>query len=355
VTRDEPRFVVAWTGDFQAPDGTPRFRDVGRDRFDGEPRIVCRTLPEHRAELGPDQIAGAQGVIVLSSAVTAQSVSQANDLLAIGRFGVGYDAVDVPACTAADVLVFITAGAVDRSVAEATVAWMLALSHHVAVKDHLARQGRWDERSAWMGRELRDRTLGVVGLGGIGRALVTLLNGFGMAPPIAHDPFVTSEQAQACGVRLVPLDELMSTADFISINCPLNASTRGLIGHRELSRMKPDAFLINTARGGIVDEDALYDLLAARRIAGAAIDVFVQEPLTVPPRFAGLDNVLLAPHCIAWTEELFRDIGRSACGGMLDLAHGTAPRGVVNPEVLNRAGFQRKWDRLRLDRPPPGS
>src|SRR5204863_9633335 len=121
------------------------------------------------------------------------------------------------------------------------------------------------------------------------------------------------------------------------------------IGARELSLMKPDAYLINTARGGIVDEDALYDSLAHRRIAGAALDCFAEEPITRPHRFGTLDNVLLAPHCIAWTDELFRDIGRAACGGMLDLSLGKIPRGVVNREVLERPGFQEKWSRLRSE------
>ena len=111
--------------------------------------------------------------------------------------------------------------------------------------------------------------------------------------------------------------------------------------------MKPDAYLINTARGGIVDEDALTRRWRRRRIAGAALDCFADEPVTEPHRFGELDNVLLAPHCIAWTDELFRDIGRAACQGMLDLSLGRTPRGVVNPEVFDRPGFQEKWARLR--------
>ena len=111
--------------------------------------------------------------------------------------------------------------------------------------------------------------------------------------------------------------------------------------------MKPDAYLINTARGGIVDEDALYEWLANGRIAGAALDCFAEEPVTRPHRFGDLENVLLAPHCIAWTNELFRDIGRSACQGMIDLSLGKVPRGVVNPDVFDRPGFQEKWARLR--------
>src|SRR5206468_376644 len=128
----------------------------------------------------------------------------------VGRFGVGYDTVDVAACTAADVLLFIAAGAVDRPVAEASVAWMLALSHNLRAKDALVRNARWDDRSAYMGTELRDRTLGVVGFGGIGRALVQLLAGFGMKPPLVFDPFVSAADAAQLGVRSVSLDELLA-------------------------------------------------------------------------------------------------------------------------------------------------
>lgn len=344
------RFRVALTADFYGPDGTPRYQDLGLGVFEGDPRIETSAFAEHRPEIAPDQLADVQGVVVLTPAVTAKTVSDAGGLLAVGRFGVGYDAVDVAACTEADVVAFITAGAVDHSVAEATVAWMLALTHQVRAKDRLVREGRWNDRSQFMGTELRDRTLGVVGLGGIGRKLVTHLDGFGMKPPLAFDPYVDAKVARETGVRLVPLDELLGASDFVSINCPLTDRTRNLIGTRELALMKPSAYLINTARGGIVDEDALFEALSERRIAGAAIDVFAEEPVVQPHRFGTLDNVLLAPHCIAWTEELFRDIGRAACQGMLDLAQGRRPRGVLNPEVFDRPGFRAKWGRLCLEK-----
>lgn len=339
------RFRAALTADFFGPDGATKYPDVGLSVFHGQDRLEWIKLAEHRTPIGSDQLAGVQGVIVLTPAVAAETVSRAQDLLAVGRFGVGYDAVDVAACTAADVVVFIAAGAVDRSVAEATVGWMLALSHNVLAKDRLVREGRWDDRSRYMGRELRDRTLGAVGLGGIGRATVGLLAGFGMNPPLAYDPFLDPETARAAGVRPVPLDELMAEADFVSIHCPLTDQTRGLIGARELALMKPDAYLINTARGGIIDEDALFEALSDHKIAGAALDCFADEPITRPHRFGTLENVLLAPHCVAWTGELFRDIGRTVCRGMLDLAHGRVPRGVVNREVFDRPGFREKWAR----------
>src|SRR6266849_9738574 len=140
------KFIVELTADFFDSSGKPKYNDIGLSVLKENPNIQYHVFKEHRKEIGPDQIGDAQGVIVLTPAVTAESVSRAAELLVIARFGVGYDAVDVKACTAADVLVTITTGAVDRSVAEATVGWMIALSHHVRAKDELVRSGRWDER-----------------------------------------------------------------------------------------------------------------------------------------------------------------------------------------------------------------
>jgi len=342
----KPRnFRVALTGDFNDSSGKPRYRDIGTSILEGA-GIEIRPFAEHRADVAPDQLSGVNGVIVLTPRVTAASLAKCSELLAIGRFGVGFDSVDVPACTAADVLLFIAAGAVDRSVAEATIAWMLALSHQVRIKDRLVREARWDERSGHMGSELRDRTLGVIGFGGIGRALIRLLAGFGMQAPIVFDPFVPASAVAVLGARAVSLDELLKQSDFVSIHCPLNDKTRNLISARELSLMKPTAYLLNTARGGIVDEKPLHSALAKGQIAGAGLDCFSSEPLVAPPSFAEFDQVLLAPHAIAWTDELFRDIGRAVCQGMLDLAQGLRPRGAVNPEVFDRPGFQNKWQRL---------
>ena len=340
-------FRVALTADFYDAEGRTKYRDVGLGVLAGNSRMVHERFAEHRPVIGRDQLQGIHGVIVLTPRVTVDSLSDSRDLLAIGRFGVGFDSVDVAACTAADVLLFITAGAVDRPVAEATVGWMLALTHHFRMKDRLVREGRWDERSQYMGCELRERTLGVIGFGGIGRSLVRLLAGFGMSRPLVFDPFTPPQVVAEHGATAVSLDELLAQADFVSLHCPLNEHTRNLIGERELALMKPTSWLINTARGGIVNESALMAALSSGQLAGAALDCFDAEPLTAPSPFARFDNVLLAPHCIAWTDELFRDIGRAACQGMLDLAAGARPRGIVNPEVLERPGFLAKWERLR--------
>lgn len=340
------KFIVTMTADFYDSAGAPKFEDLGLSVLAEHPRIEQGVFKEHRKQIGADQIGDAQGVIVLTPAVTAESVSRAENLLVMARFGVGYDSVDVKACTAAGVLVTITTGAVDRPVAEATIGWMIALTHNMHIKDRLVRTGQWDERSKYMGRELRDRTLGVIGLGGIARKTIELLRAFGMNQPLAFDPFATDEMAAAGGARLVTLEELLRQADFVSLHCPLTEKTRGLIGAPELALMKPDSYLLNTARGGIVEEDALYDALKNHRIAGAALDCFAQEPVTAPSRFADLENVLLAPHSIAWTDELFRDIGRAACQVMVDLSLGARPRGVLNPELFERPEFQAKWKRF---------
>jgi phosphoglycerate dehydrogenase-like enzyme len=345
ATQELMMFRVGLTADFFDESGQPKFADMGLDLLAGA--VETQRFSEHRPEITPDQLNGCAGVIVLTPRVTAATVAHASELLAIGRFGVGYDSVDVAACTEQDVLVMITAGAVDRPVAEATIGWMIALSHHMLVKDRLVRTGQWSDRTRYMGSELRDRTLGVIGLGGIGRQLVTLLNGFGMRQPLAFDPFVPAAVMEGIGVRSVSLDELLSEADFVSVHCPLNEHTRGIIGTRELSLMKPTAFLLNTARGGIVDEAALLAALQSRQIAGAALDCFEVEPVITPHPFGQLDNVLLAPHSIAWTHELFRDIGRIACKSMRDLAFGQRPAGVLNPELFGRPSFQEKWTRLR--------
>jgi phosphoglycerate dehydrogenase-like enzyme len=341
------KFQVGLTRDFLTADGQLTYQDIGIDILDAAPEIEYRFFDEHRPLVTPDQLRDFDAVISLTPRYTSESFVGVERLAAIVRFGVGFDFVDVPACDAADVLLCITTGAVNHSVAEATVTWMLALSHNMLIKDQLTREGRWGERSNYMGSELRDRTLGIVGLGGIGGRLVEVLAGFGMKPPIAFDPYASPERAEQLGVKLVPLDQLMREADFVSVNCPLNDETRNLIGKDQLALMKPTAYIINTARGGIVNEAALYEALKTRSIAGAATDVFEKEPVEAGHPLAELENVIVAPHSIAWTNELFRDIGRMACEITVKVARGEVPPGIVNREVLQQPGFQAKLEGYR--------
>jgi phosphoglycerate dehydrogenase-like enzyme len=341
-------FHIKLTADFVQDDGTPTYQDIGLDLLDGITNVDYSYFDEHKPEMTPDQFIDTDAIISLTPRVTKATLVGANRLTMISRFGVGYDSIDVAACTEADVLLTITEGGVNYSVAEAVITFMLAISHNLLIKDRLVRNGGWDNRSAHMGSELRDRTLGIVGLGGIGATLSGMVGSFKMNPVIAFDPFLPEDRAAELGVKLVGLDVLMNTADFVSINCPLTEQTRNLIGARELALMKPTAYLINTARGGIVNEAALLAVLKERKIAGAALDCHEIEPVPDDCEMAGLDNVIMAPHAIAWTNELFRDLGRIACQQAIDLSKGKIPPGVVNKDVLDRPRFQAKLARYAV-------
>ena len=226
--------------------------------------------------------------------------------------------------------------------AESIVLMVLALSHRLVRKDRLVREGRWAESTLPLGQEPRDRVIGTIGFGNIAREAIRLLQVFAPARVLAFDPFVDPEGAATCGVELVGLDELLSLSDYVLVNCPLLPETRNLLGARELALMKPNAYLVNTARGPIVDETALVAALQSGGIAGAALDVFAQEPLPPGSPLTSLDNVILTSHSIGWTGELFRDMGRIDCEGALAIARGQVPSNVVNKEVLERPGFLRK-------------
>jgi phosphoglycerate dehydrogenase-like enzyme len=260
---------------------------------------------------------------------------------------VGYDMIDVEACTKHDVLLSITRDAVRRPVAEAILTVILALAKRVLQNDRLVREGRWEEQGRELGLGLRGRVLGTIGVGNIGAELVGLLRPLGLARLLAVDPYVSPGDAARLEVELTELDTLLSEADFVCVNCPLTEATRHLIGVDELRRMKPTAFLVNTARGPIVDEAALARALEERWIAGAALDVFEEEPLPADSPLIGLPNVILSPHSIAWTDELFALNGSGACENVLAVLRGEIPRHVVNRDVLERPGFKRKLSLLR--------
>ena len=342
-------FRIALTADFQK-DGKFVFPDFDLEQLKTTSDIELNFFKEHKPEIDPEQLKDYQGVIVMSPKVTKFSLSESHNFLAICRFGVGYDGVDVNACTESDVVLCITAGAVNRPVAEATVGWMIALGHRMINKDQLVRKGLWYQSSKYMGCELRDKILGVVGLGGIGLSVIELLKGFGMKKTLIYDPFIDENKARELNVKKVELDELMKESDFITVHCPLNEHTIDIISYRELDLMKSSSFIINTARGGIINEDALYAALSKNHIAGAALDCFNNEPIIKPHRFGELENVMLAPHSIAWTQELFRDMGKICSKNLIDISNGIRPNGVVNPEVFDRPSFHKKWDNLIVNK-----
>ena len=339
---DAATFRVGFSADFCREDGTLAFPDIGLSLLDEVPRVAYEFLHDYRAEYTPGQLAGYDVLISLKPRITARALEGVSRLCAIGRCGVGYDNVDLEACTDHGIAVYITPGGVVRPVAESILLMMLALSHRLLEKDRMVRQGCWAESTHRLGREPRDRVVGTIGMGNIATETIRLLRGLDVRRFVAFDPYVSQARAAELGVELVTLDRLLSASDYVLVNCPLTPETRGLLGSKQFARMKPDAVLINTARGPIVDENALIRALKEGQIAGAALDVFEREPLPVDSPLAFMNNVILASHSIAWTEELFRDMGRIDCLGALALYRGEVPAHVVNPQVLSHPRFIEK-------------
>jgi phosphoglycerate dehydrogenase-like enzyme len=342
-------FRVGITQDFLKPDGTLGFGDIGLDLLAADARIQFEFLPASGDELPPGLVQPYDALLVLAPRVTAATLDGSGRLALVARFGVGYDNVDVAACTRQDVLLTITPSGVRRPVAVSALALLLALSHKLLAKDRLTRAGRWSDKLELMGVGLTGRTLGLIGLGNIGREIVRVVAPLEMRT-VAFDPFVTAADAAASGTELLGLETLLEQSDFVCICCALTPQTRHLLNRDRLGRMKPTAFLINVARGPIVDQGALTAALQERRIAGAALDVFEQEPPDATDPLLALDNVILSPHAICWTDELFRGNGRAACLSILDVAAGRVPRDVVNRAVLTQSGMRQKLARLAAGR-----
>lgn len=332
-------FRVGVTRDFVNDSGEPGMGDIGLDMLTQAPGTAWEFLAEDTRELRPDQIRGYDALLALLPRITARTLEGADRLAIIARWGVGYDSVDVEACTKGGILVTITPDGVRRPVAVAAITFLLALSHKLLAKDHLTRAGRWADKLDYMGMGLTGRTLGVIGLGNIGREVFTLAAPFGMRH-VAYDPYVRPEQAAAIGVELMVLEALLRAADYVCITCALTSETHHLINANRLALMKPMAYLINVARGPIVDQYALTEALRERRIQGAATDVYEGEPVDPTDPLLALDNVIVTPHAICWTDEFALGCGRSACESILDVAAGRVPKYIVDRAVLGNHRLQ---------------
>ncbi|MCU0264592.1 MAG: phosphoglycerate dehydrogenase [Actinomycetia bacterium] len=283
-----------------------------------------------RAQLLP-ALADADAVLIRSATkMDAEAIGAARRLKVIARAGVGLDNVDVPAATQAGVMVVNAPQSNIVSAAELAVGLLIASARNIVPANAALRAGEW-KRSKYSGAEIYDKVLGVVGLGRIGVLVAQRLSAFGMRV-IAYDPYVQAPRAAQIGVRLVSLDELLAESDFISVHLPKTPETVGLIGAEALRKVKPTARIINAARGGIVDEAALYDALAEKRIAGAGLDVFAKEPCTDSPLF-GLDTVVATPHLGASTDEAQEKAGIAVARSVrLALA------GELVPDAVNVQG-----------------
>jgi len=336
-------FRIGVTRDFLTPDGKVSFGDIGLGLFDeaAAQGVSWQFLDGHAPELAPEHIAGYDALLVMAPRISAATLESNTRLAVLARFGVGYDSVDVPACTANGVALTITPDGVRRPVAVSAITLLLALSHKLLIKDRLTREGRWAEKLAYNGQGVTGRTVGVVGLGNIGLEICMLARPFEMRV-LGYDPVPRTDDPRMEDVTLTPLDELLAEADYVIVCCALNAATHHLINAARLARLKPTAYLINVGRGPLVDEAALIDTLAAGRIQGAGLDVFEQEPVDPANPLLKMDNVIVNPHAICWTDELFKGNGYSACRSILEVAAGREPATVVNREVLAGAAFQAK-------------
>jgi len=284
------------------------------------------------------EIVDVDAVLVRSATkIDAEALAAAERLRIVARAGVGLDNVDVRAATQAGVMVVNAPTSNIVSAAELAIALLLASARHLPQADAALKSGKW-KRSAYTGAELYEKTLGLVGLGRIGALMTERLAPFGMKV-IAYDPYVSGARAGQLGVRLVGLDELMAESDFVSIHLPRTPETIGLIGEQQLRQAKPSLRIVNAARGGIIDEDALYKALVENRIAGAGLDVFASEPCTDSPLFS-LENVVVTPHLGASTDEAQERAGiavaqsvRLALAGELVPDAVNVSGGVIDPEV----------------------
>src|SRR5919108_995983 len=267
---------------------------------------------------------------------TRALIERCKELLVISTSGAGYDPVDVAACTDAGVLVVNQSGANAEAVAEHVVAMMLSLGKNIPQTDRSLRQERDVDREVFKGQNAQGRTVGIIGLGEVGRRVARICGtGLGMRV-LAYDPYLTEVECQTRGATSVTLDALLAQADFVTIHCPLTAETRGMIGQRELALLRPDAFLINTARGGIVDEAALASALEALQIAGAGVDVWAVEPPPMDHPLLTFDNVIATYHTAGVTVDSRYTMAQWNAEQLVQIFQGKRPPRLINPAAWEK-------------------
>ncbi len=330
-----PKFRIGLTRDILDSRGEPAFGRVALAILDAAVNLEWEYLPGIVAEISAEHAARYDALYVNIPRVPAAAVSRPDcRLRVVARHGVGYDSVDVAAMTKAGVIVTHTPSPMPRPVATIALTFVLALAGKLFRKDRLTRTGRWGERMDHMGVGLTGRTLGVVGAGRIGKELLRMARAFDLKL-LAADPYVNEIELRYLGARKVGLDTLLSEADFVVVCCFLNDETHHLLGAREFARMKPTAYFVNVARGPIVDEAALAEALRGRRIAGAALDVFEQEPVASDNPLLAMDDVIVTPHSLCWTDECFHNMAVTGLKSIVDALEGRVPEFVVDRAVLD--------------------
>ena len=279
------------------------------------------------------------GIIVRSrTKVTKEVIANADNLKIIARAGVGVDNIDLDAATEKGIMVVNSPESTSITVAEHTMGLLLSMARKLSIADKSVKEGKW-EKKRFMGVELRNKTLGVIGMGRIGSQVVNRCKAFEM-DAVAYDPYLPEEVATQMGVELTDLETVLKKADFITIHVPLTPETKHLISHDEFELMKDSAFITNCARGGIIDEDALYDALKNEKIGGAALDVYEEEPPAEDSKLFELDNIVLTPHIAASTQEAQRDAAIIVADEIIELFKGGTPKNVLNMPRIDNKTYQ---------------
>jgi len=334
--RDIDKLSVAITRDFMTTRGDLYFDQSALEALYAEPRIRVQILDDPApTRITADHAAQFHMIIMKRSPLPAEALGGTDQrLVLVARNGVGVDHLDVAACTRNGVMIAVTPEAVRRPVASSIMAFILALSHRIPLRDLMTRSGRWTERNNILGAGLMGKTLGVIGVGNIGAEVFRLARPWGMIH-LGCDPYAPPEGFPELKVRLVDMDTLLAKSDFVCLCCPYNPRTYRLIGARELGLMKPTAYFINTARGEIVHEDALIRSLSEHEIAGAAVDVFEKEPPSLDNPLFAMDHVIVSSHNISLSAEGNRLGNRAVVQAALAVARGEAPAHIINPDACH--------------------
>jgi phosphoglycerate dehydrogenase-like enzyme len=337
---------IGFTRDFFDKDGNYIMPGPGPKVFADMPDIEWQMLPEYLAEISPEQIAGFDMIMTWYPRWTRRSFAMSDRLISMHRVGVGYDKIDLYAATEAGVILCITPRSCTRPMALTILTYLLALSMRLRILDKLTREGRWLERTKHYGVGLTGKTLGLIGVGSIGHEVFKLAMPLEMKH-IAYDPYINTEAVADVKVKMVDLEAALTESDFLSINCPLTEETRGMIGERELKKMKKTAFLINAARGPIINEKALIKALKEGWIKGAGLDVFEQEPVPADNPLLRMENVIVSPHFFCHTDEHFINMAYEWKEQVENILSGKIPEKLVNREVWGTPKLQAKLKSLR--------
>lgn len=280
------------------------------------------------------ELDGADALLVQWAQIDRNVIDSLTRCKVISRYGIGVDMVDLKAAAERGIPVANVADYCIDEVSTHTLAFLLMLNRHIRVQHNHVRSGKWAGMPGGAPSRLSEQTLGVVGLGNIGRAVVQKAKGFGLTI-IGYDPYLSDEQAAALGIENVGWEDLLRRSDYLTLHCPLTEETRHLVNAAAFAQMKPTAYLINMARGPVVDQQALYEALTTGQIAGAALDVLEQEPPDPSDALLQLDNVIITPHSSSWSTESSLQLRRGVVQNVVDALQGRQPRSVVNRKELN--------------------